>query len=107
MYRVIQWATGGVGQAAIEGVLTHPELELVGCWVHSAAKDGRDVGELIGREPIGVAATTDVDEILALDADCVVYSPVLADPEGRRPHPAIGQEHRLAGRLVVPASPTR
>jgi 2,4-diaminopentanoate dehydrogenase len=81
MYRVIQWATGGVGRAAIEGVLTHPELELVGCWVHSAAKDGRDVGELIGRGPIGVVATTDIERLLGLDADCVVYSPVLADPK--------------------------
>ncbi|HEY5014156.1 MAG TPA: dihydrodipicolinate reductase [Acidimicrobiia bacterium] len=79
MYRVIQWATGGVGRAAIEGTLMHPELELVGCWVHSDAKHGRDVGELIDREPIGVLATTDVDEILSIDADCVVYSPVLAD----------------------------
>ena len=79
MLRVIQWATGGVGQAAIEGVITHPELELVGCWVHSAAKNGRDVGELIGREPIGVVASDDVDAVLAIDADCVVYSPVLAD----------------------------
>ena len=43
-YRVIQWATGGVGRAAIEGVLAHPELELVGCWVHSPDKHGRDVG---------------------------------------------------------------
>src|SRR3954454_11850099 len=79
MYRVIQWATGGVGRAAIEGVLTHPELELVGCWVHSDAKHGRDVGELIDRDPIGVTATSDVDEILALDADCVIYAPMLAD----------------------------
>ena len=30
-YKVIQWATGGVGKAAIEAVLDHPELELVGC----------------------------------------------------------------------------
>src|SRR5436189_6028266 len=43
--RVIQWATGGVGKAAVEAVLNHPELELVGCWVHSADKNGRDVGE--------------------------------------------------------------
>jgi hypothetical protein len=48
MYRVIQWATGGVGRAAIQAVLHHPELELVGCWVHSADKDGRDAGELAG-----------------------------------------------------------
>ena len=81
MYRVIQWATGGVGRAAIEGILTHPELELVGCWVHSAAKDGRDVGEIVGREPLGVVATTEVEKILATEADCVVYSPVLADPK--------------------------
>ena len=53
-FRVIQWATGGVGKAAIEGILDHPELELVGCWVHDPAKAGRDAGELAGRAPIGV-----------------------------------------------------
>ncbi len=36
-YRVIQWATGGVGRAAVEGIVAHPELELVGCWVSSVA----------------------------------------------------------------------
>ena len=79
MYRVIQWATGGVGRAAIQGVLRHPELELVGCWVHSADKDGRDAGELAGEDPIGVAATTDIAALLATDADCVMYSPLLPD----------------------------
>jgi len=77
--RVIQWATGGVGRAAIEGVLDHPELTLVGCWVHSEEKAGRDVGDLIGRSSIGVTATNDVDALLATDADCVVYSPILGD----------------------------
>jgi hypothetical protein len=77
-YRVIQWATGFVGQEAIKGVLAHPELELVGAWVHSDAKAGRDVGDICGIGPIGVTATSDVDAILALDADCVVYAPVLA-----------------------------
>ena len=79
MYSVIQWATGGVGRAAIQGVLNHPQLELVGCWVHSADKDGRDAGELAGEKPVGVAATTDIDALLALDADCVMYSPLLPD----------------------------
>ncbi len=77
--RVIQWATGGVGRAAIEGVLQHPELELVGCRVYSADKSGRDVGEILGTEPIGVVATESVEDILALDADCVVYSPLVGD----------------------------
>jgi hypothetical protein len=78
-YRVIQWATGGVGRAAIQGIVDHPELELVGCWVHSRSKDGRDAGELAGIAPLGVAARRDVDALLALEADCVLYSPVLAD----------------------------
>ena len=77
--RVIQWATGGVGRAAIEGIVAHPELELVGVWVHSADKVGRDAGELAGIDPVGVAATDDVDALLALGADCVLYSPVMAD----------------------------
>jgi hypothetical protein len=78
--KVIQWATGNVGRAAIEGIVAHPDLELVGCWVHSADKAGQDAGELAGIEPVGVAATSDRDAILALDADCVVYAPMLADP---------------------------
>ncbi len=77
VYRVIQWATGGVGRAAIEGILDHPELELVGCWVHGAAKDGRDVGEIWrARARWASRATRDVDALLALDADCVLYSPI-------------------------------
>jgi 2,4-diaminopentanoate dehydrogenase len=78
--RVIQWATGGVGRAAIEGVLAHPELEVAGCWVHSEEKDGQDIGTLAGTDPIGIAASTDIDAVLAIDADCVVYSPFMADP---------------------------
>jgi 2,4-diaminopentanoate dehydrogenase len=68
-YRVIQWATGNVGRLAIEAVLAHPELELAAVWVHSPEKAGREFG--------GVAATNDVDEVLAVDADCVVYTPLL------------------------------
>ncbi|GAB5453568.1 MAG: hypothetical protein Hals2KO_38960 [Halioglobus sp.] len=82
-YRVIQWATGGVGRAAIEGILSHPELELVGCWVHSEDKAGKDAAALCerGLQPCGVAASTDVDALLALEADCVLYAPVMADHE--------------------------
>jgi hypothetical protein len=79
--RVVQWATGGVGVAAINGVLEHPELELVGCWVHSPDKAGKDVGEIIGAERLGVVATDSVDEILALEADAVLYAPLLPNPD--------------------------
>jgi hypothetical protein len=79
--RVIQWATGGVGKAAIEAILNHTGLELVGCWVHSADKDGRDVGEVLGREPLGVVASSSKDDVLAVDADCVVYAPLIPDDD--------------------------
>ena len=75
--RVVQWATGNVGRNAIEGVLAHPELELVGAYAYDPAKDGRDVGDLCGIDPVGVAVTADVDAALALGADCVVYAPML------------------------------
>jgi hypothetical protein len=63
----------------MQGVLAHPELDLVGCWVHSPEKDGVDVGTLLSSPPIGVSATTEVDAVLSLDADCVLYSPIFAD----------------------------
>jgi 2,4-diaminopentanoate dehydrogenase len=73
--RVIQWATGNVGRHAAAAIHRHPDLELIGALVYSDAKAGRDVGDLCGVGPIGVAATTDRDAIVALDADCVVYAP--------------------------------
>lgn len=78
---VIQWATGGVGRAAIVAIAAHPELTLVGCWVHSKDKVGQDAGVLAGIEPLGVAATDDVDALLALGADCVVYAPIMPDED--------------------------
>jgi hypothetical protein len=79
--RVVQWATGSVGVAAISAVLEHPELELVGCWVHSKAKVGKDVGEIVGIGPLGVTATDSMDDILAMDADAVVYAPLLPNAD--------------------------
>ncbi|MDP6242964.1 MAG: dihydrodipicolinate reductase, partial [Myxococcota bacterium] len=75
-YRVIQWATGVVGSAALKGILRHPQLELVGVKVYSDSKAGRDAGEIIGVEDTGVVATQDIDSIMALEADCVIYCPM-------------------------------
>jgi len=74
--RVVQWTTGLVGRSAVRAVLDHPELELVGCYAWSPAKAGVDVGELCGFERVGVAATNDIDAILALRPDCVLYMPL-------------------------------
>jgi hypothetical protein len=77
--RVVQWTTGNVGKRSVRAVVAHPELELVGCYAWSSDKVGRDVGELCGIDPIGIDATNDVDALLALEPDCVVYNPMWSD----------------------------
>ncbi len=72
-HRVIQWATGNVGAAALPAIIRHPDLDLVGVVVHSADKAGKDAGDLCGLPTTGVTATNDVDAALALDADVVSY----------------------------------
>jgi hypothetical protein len=72
--RIIQWATGTVGRHAIRAIADDPSLELVGVRVYSADKAGRDAGELCGLGPVGVIATTDVDDLIDVEADCVLYA---------------------------------
>jgi 2,4-diaminopentanoate dehydrogenase len=71
---VVVWSTGGVGSIAIDAIRRRPDFELVGVWVHSPDKVGRDAGELAGGDPVGVAATTDADALIGLQPDCVVYA---------------------------------
>jgi len=70
-YRVIQFGTGFVGHFALRAIIEHPELELVGVWVHSASKVGMDAGEIAGTAQTGIKATNDMEELLALNADCM------------------------------------
>ena len=72
-YRVVQWATGNIGTKSLRAVIQHPRLELVGLYVHSADKVGKDAGELCGAGTTGVVATNAIDDILDLDADCILY----------------------------------
>lgn len=73
MLKVVQWATGPVGRHALSAIADHPDLELVGCFVYSDDKVGRDAGEIAGIDPLGVLATKERRDILDLDADCVLF----------------------------------
>ncbi|CQD16693.1 dihydrodipicolinate reductase [Mycobacterium lentiflavum] len=103
--RVVVWATGGIGSIAIRAIDRRPNLELVGVWVHSPEKDGKDAGELANGEPIGLKATTDADALIACKPDCVIYA--ASGPE--RDALAIPDYVRLleAGINVVTTSTTR
>lgn len=74
-YRVVQWGTGEIGRESLRGILAHPGLELAGVKAYSDNKNGVDAGLLIGRDPVGVTATTSWEEALAGRVDCVLYTP--------------------------------
>src|SRR4030095_16877471 len=79
--RVVQWTTGNVGKCSVRAVAAHPDLELVGCYVWSAEKAGRAVGVLSAIDCAAITATNDVDALLALRPDCVVYNPMWQNVE--------------------------
>jgi hypothetical protein len=72
VYRVVQWATGRIGACSLRELIRSPQMKLVGVYVHSEAKEGRDAGELCGLPPVGVKATCKIDKIIALKPDCIV-----------------------------------
>lgn len=78
-YRVIQWTTGKVGTVALRHFIENPHYELAGLLVTDPAKVGLDAGTLAGTFDTGVLATTDPEAILALEADCVHFTPSLQD----------------------------
>ena len=79
-WKVVQWTTGNVGRQAVAAVMAHPDLELVGVFARDPSKAGVDAAVLCGLDqPTGVLATGNVEELLALRPDCVIYTPLHLD----------------------------
>ncbi|WP_037311783.1 NAD(P)H-dependent amine dehydrogenase family protein [Amycolatopsis orientalis] len=75
MIPTVVWGTGNIGRASIRAVDAHPALELAGVLVHDPAKVGRDAAALAGLDgELGVAATDDVEAMLAAGPRAVVYA---------------------------------
>src|SRR5262245_19261598 len=75
MISTVVWGTGNVGRAAIRAVEAHPALKLTAVLVHDPAKVGRDAGALAELDhELGVAATDDVDAVLATSPRAIVYA---------------------------------
>lgn len=75
-YKVFQWASGNVGRHTARVALERESLDLVGMHVYSDAKAGKDVGELIGIDPVGIQATSDIEAVKRSDADVVIHTPL-------------------------------
>lgn len=100
--KVVTWGTGNVGKYAIRAVLNHPELELIGHIVSSDAKAGLDAATLAELDsPCGVKASADIDAVLDLNPDCVVYT---AHSETRMMEAAKDQARCLRRGINVVAS---
>ncbi|MFE2828399.1 dihydrodipicolinate reductase [Streptomyces sp. NPDC059271] len=75
MISTVVWGTGNVGRAAIRAVEAHPKLKLAAVLVHDPGKVGRDAGDLAGLDHgLGLAATDDIDAVLAQGPGAVVYA---------------------------------
>jgi len=103
MRKVVQFSTGNVGRHSLQAIIGRPDLELVGVHASSPAKVGQDAATLCGlTEPTGVLATDNIDALIALKPDCVVYT-ALGET---RPMDAIAEMSRFlsAGINVVGTS---
>jgi hypothetical protein len=102
--RVSHVGTGHTGAMVLRQILRSPQMRLTGHLVHSPDKVGRDSGEIVGVPPVGVLATDNAADFLALDSDCVTYLPTAA---GRDPDDVIDQLCAIlaAGKNVVTADP--
>lgn len=78
--RVAQWATGAIGRTLLRGVLDAPDLELVALKVYGDRKVGRDAGDIARRGHAGVAATTEIADVIAANPDVVLHAPRLQLP---------------------------
>ena len=77
--RVFQVASGNVGTVMVNRILARHDMELVGLHCYSPEKVGRDVGEIVGIDPIGVTATGSLDDILAARPDCLTFHGIWPD----------------------------
>lgn len=75
-YKVIQWSTGNIGKRNISAITERDNLNLAGVLVYSESKNNVDAGTIAGIGEIGVKATNSIDEIIAMDADVVLHTPL-------------------------------
>jgi len=73
--RVVSYGVGVIGRRIVEHLLSKEGVEIVGAIDIDPNKVGKDLGELLGRQPIGVVVSDDVDDVLSsTKPDIIVHS---------------------------------
>lgn len=101
--KVVQWGSGNVGRQSMAAVARRDDMDLVGLYVTNPDKVGVDIGLLAGLDPVGHAATDDIDQIAQMDADVVLHMPLPSLVHGEDPDADMKTFCRLleAGKHVV------
>jgi len=73
-YKVIVWGPGKMGSYAMHHFINSKEFELVGVRGFFETEVNVDAGTFLGIDPVGVTMTDDVEALLKLDADCVLFT---------------------------------
>ncbi|MCK4260747.1 MAG: NADP-binding protein [Halanaerobiales bacterium] len=73
--RIINWGLGAMGQGMARLILSKEGMELVGAIEMDPNKIGKDVGELVGQEKVGVEIKSSLSEILeGAEADLLLIA---------------------------------
>jgi hypothetical protein len=73
--RVIHYGLGPSGMATAKLVLMKPDMEIVGAVDIAKEMVGRDLGEILGMQPLGVHVTDNAERLFAkVQADVVVHT---------------------------------
>ena len=79
-YKIIIWGLGQVGKSAL-AIINKRKFDI------DPNKVGKDAGEIFGFEPAGVLVSNNEEEVLAIDADIVLYYPSTKWDAGKLPSP--------------------
>lgn len=86
-YKIIIWGFGQVGKSALDIINTRKSLKLVGVYDLNPEKVGKDAGEIFGLPKTGVIVSDNAEEVLAIEADMVLYYPSTKWDAGKLPSP--------------------
>ncbi|MBA4421998.1 MAG: dihydrodipicolinate reductase [Syntrophus sp. (in: bacteria)] len=73
--RVIHYGLGPIGLATAKLILSKPDMEIVGAVDIAKEMAGKDLGEILGLQPLGVHVTDNAERLFAkVSADVVVHT---------------------------------